>query len=489
MREKLRSLASDTLIYGTSTIVQRFLTFMLTPLYTNFMSMSELGQVNTLYSLIAFVNVLYAFGFETAFLRFYKRDSEDRFAVFTHSYVAIALIALAFSLLGWFFNVQLAYYAGLSGDTAAGILSMALTIPLLDALVLIPFSQLRMERKARRFASLKVLVVLVNVAANVVFVVMMHQGALGVFYAGLVSSALALLLFLPDILKNIRFKFNASLFRQLRNFGLPALPSGFSSIMLQVADRPILNAMTDPATVGLYSANYRLGIPMMLFTSVFEYAWKPFYLSHADDPDAKPLFARVLTYFSVVCAVVFLIVCFFIGNVVQMPFVGGRFIRESYWPGLVIVPIIAASYYFTGLATNFAAGLHITKSTRYLPISTGAAAISNLALNLLLIPLFSYVGAAWATLGAYALSAVVMFIYSQRVYTIQYEWRRLAILWTTTIAVYAMSLWVHADDLWTELSIHVALLIAFVGLLLMSGFFNKNERAGLRAMISRPLRS
>ncbi len=489
MRDKLRSLASDTVIYGTSTIVQRFLTFLLTPLYTNFMSMTELGQVNNLYSLIAFVNVLYSFGFETAFMRFYKRDAEDRQAVFTHSFGIIAAIALCCTTLGFLFQSSLMKFSGLSGEQSQQILWMALCIPLLDALTIIPFARLRMERQARRFAVLKAVVVVFNVSANLYFVVYSNMGALGVFIAGVCSAALGVLLFVPDIIKNLRLGFNRVLVSQLSSFGLPAVPSGFSSIMLQVADRPILNAMTDTATVGLYSANYRLGIPLMLFSSVFEYAWKPFYLSHSDDPDAKRMFSRILTYFSLVCAFLFLVLCFFVENIVQMPFIGGRFIRESYWPGLSIVPIIASAYFFTGLSTNFAAGLHITKQTRYLPLATGAAALSNILLNLIFIPHLSYVGAAWATLGAYAISAAVMYYYSQRVYPVPYEWLRVAIVVGSTLVVYCLSLWIRSSNTWFEVGIHTALLLLFLLLLLGARFFSRSEIASLRAMFSRASRS
>ncbi len=488
MREKLQTLASDTIVYGTSTIVQRFLTFLLTPLYTNFLTRQELGDVITLYSLIAFVNVLYAFGFESAFLRFYRRDADDRHSVFSHSAAIITLISLAFSLLVYACEGLILRSSSLGHSTSPSIFHMAILIPLFDALTIIPYAQLRMERKARRFAGTKLVVVAINVIANLLFVVQFHRGAAGVFEAGIVSSFVGLCFFLPTLIRHLRFRWNTSLLRQLSSFGLPTLPSGFSAIMLQVADRPILYAMTDASTVGLYSANYRLGIPMMLFASVFEYAWKPFYLSHADDPDAKSMFSRVFTYFSLVCALIFLLVSFFIGNIVQMPFIGGHFIREDYWVGLGIVPIVAAAYYFTGVATNFAAGLHITKNTKYLPIATGAAALSNIVLNLLLIPLLSYIGAAWATLGAYLISAAVMYVYAQRVYRINYEWRRLVLLLVCTVAASVLSRFVTSGAALTEFGLHLGIIALFLALLAVFGFFSASEQQLLRALISRKQR-
>ncbi len=485
MLSKLRSLASDTVIYGSSTILQRFLTFLLTPLYTNFLSMAELGIVANLYSLIAFVNVVYSFGFESSFLRYYRRDDPQRRAVYTLCYASIVVVALLFSSVSLSMPNLITSYSGLHSEVGIRIGMMATLIPLLDALTLIPFARLRMEHRPKVFAGLKLIVVFINVCANLLFVVSWHWGAEGVFIAGMLSSAVGFVLFIPSILKQIEFRWDKTLFKSLLSFGLPTLPSGFSSIMLQVADRPILLALTDPSTVGLYNANYRLGIPMMLFVSVFEYAWKPFYLTHADDKDAKQLFGKIFSYFSLVSAVLFLVISFFIGTVVQMPFIGGRFIRETYWTGLGIVPIIAASYYFTGVATNFAAGLHITKQTKYLPLSTGAAALANILLNLAFIPVFSYYGAAWATFGAYVISAAVMYYYSSRIYPIDIEWQRVALFLGVALAVYAMSFVISSQNLILSGIIHLALIAVYLVILIAIKAITPEEVRSLKQILLR----
>lgn len=497
MLDKLRSLASDTLVYGTSTVLQRFLTFFLTPLYTNFLGKAELGHVVTLYSLIAFVNVLYSFGFESAFLRFYRKDDEQRFAVYTHAFVSIAAIACLCTLLPLVFTSTAAYLSGVEGNNTTAVIRMAALIPLFDALVLIPFARLRMERKSRAFATLKFITVLINVALNIVFVMGLHWGATGVMIAGIGSSAVGLLMFLPSILRNLRFEWNAELFSDMTAFGLPTLPSGFSAIMLQVADRPILRYLTgDPNMVGEYNACYRLGIPMMLFVSVFEYAWKPFYLSitaessaqstqTSAEQGAKSLFARVLTYFTLVCALIFLVVALFIQYVVQLPFLGGRFINEAYWGGLSIVPIVAAAYYFTGLATNFAAGLHINKRTQYLPLATGAAALANVALNFALIPFMGYSGAAWATLGAYAVSAAVMYVYSQRVYPIAYEWKRIGMILAAAMGIYVFALLTTGIAAEYMFIFRVGLVGGFIALLALLGFFSQREVEMIKKLLRR----
>ncbi len=483
MRDKLRSLASDTAVYGASTIIQRFLTFLLTPLYTNYLSMSELGVVSNVYALIAFVNIAYAFGFESAFMRFYRGTDTDKRTVFTQSFIPVVTIAAALSLLFYLLRSYTASGAGIPTDRREQEFALILLIPFLDAITIIPFAQLRMERKAKRFAAFKVMVVVTNILLNIVLVVKGGMGSHGVFVAGACSSLLGVLLVLPQILRTLHR--GTSRLRELASFGIPTMPSGFASMLLQVADRPILTVMTTPIIVGLYNANYRLAIPMMLCVSVFEYAWKPFYLNHAEDDDAPMLFGRVFTYFTLASAVVFLLISLFASSVVRLPFPGGTLIHPSYWQGLHIVPIVAAAYYFAGVTSNLAAGLHITKKTTRLPLIVGSAAVVNIALNVLLIPSLSYTGAAWATLGAYAVSAVLMYATSQRVYAVRYEWSRVLRIVLLAAAIYAVDTIRPVQTVVPDVIVKIILLLLFLLSLRFSGFFSSAETSALRSLMRR----
>jgi O-antigen/teichoic acid export membrane protein len=170
--------------------------------------------------------------------------------------------------------------------------------------------------------------------------------------------------------------------------------------------------------------NYRLGIPMMIFVSMFEYAWKPFYLSHFRDLEAKELFAKVFTYFTICSMVLILLWTFSLDFIIRMPFIGGKFVNPTYWVGLPIVPIVLWGYYFNGVFTNFNAGFLIEKKTNYLPIIVGIAAILNVVINILVIPKYNIYGAAWATFIAYLVEAVLIYYFTLKVYPIKYEWNK-----------------------------------------------------------------
>ncbi len=357
MQSKIRSLASDTLVYGVSTVAGRFLTFLLTPLYTNYLSPGEIGDVTAVYAMIAFVNIAYSLGLEPAFMRFWVRDDEQTSQqVFRAAFLGVAAIGILVTIVTVILSPWIATSPVLQLEgNGADIVAIAALVPLFDALVLIPFARLRMQRKPRTFALLRLAAIGINVSLNVVFVVLWGWRVEGVVWAGALSSAATFLLFIPSLtLRRANFPSApsiTSLLKEMLHFGLPTVPASFSSIMVQVADRPILLLMTSSAVVGMYQTNFRLAIPLMMFVTVFEYAWKPFYLSHHHDADAKAIFSRVLTLFTIVCGAIFLVTALFMPYVVQMPFIGGRFINPAYWSGMTIIPIvmfIIGLFYFLG---------------------------------------------------------------------------------------------------------------------------------------------
>lgn len=504
MIAKLRSLASDTVVYGISTILGRFLTFLLTPLYTNFVTKTELGETAYLYSLIAFVNVVYSCGFDSAFFKFFKSSEhgaeteQHNRSVFAHALMGIAVVSTSATLIVCAFPLRIA--SGLGLETIGTMVVYAGLIAFFDALVLVPFAALRMESRAKRFAVLKFTVIVLNVAANLVLVVKLHLGIRGIFLAGLLSSFVGVLLLLPEFRRYLlmgKIVFDGTLFREMWRFGLPTVPAAFSAMMLQVADRPILKLFVDSAAIGVYQANYRLGIPMMLAVTVFEYAWKPFYLretsrsasansaslstSRKQRRGTQAMLARVLTYFTIACGVVFLSGSLLMEYIVRMPFLGGRFVNPAYWSGLSIIPIILGAYYFNGLYTNFAASVYIRKRTAYLPAITGTAALANVMLNFLLIPYYGIWGAAWATLGAYMLSAALMYRLTRRIYPLRYEWRRVITSVGVCLAIFVLAIFTTSEmGLWGGFLARCAWILVYPFLLFALGFFTSEGTALLR---------
>ncbi len=426
MLDKIKSLGADTAIYGVSTIVGRFLNFLLVPFYTNVLETSQYGVVATVYSYIAFMNILYMYGMESAYFKYAStKEIGDEKDIFSTPFLSVLVTSLLFSGLIFFNNVRLAPIAEVPLRYADTIKYSALML-LLDSVAVIPFAALRLERKVKTFAAIKVINIVVNVTANIILLLVFHLGVEGIFISGVVASATSVVLLLPTIVRKIGIRFSKDLYKALLRFGLPYVPAGLAAMMVQVIDRPILLALTNESTVGIYQANYRLGIFMMLIVSMFDYAWRPFFLTHASEPNAKEMYSKILTYFVFFSAVVVLLVSLYVDDLVKVRVFHKFIINPAYWSGLGIVPIILIAYLFNGMYVNFMAGIYIEKKTSHLPYITGIGAAINVVANLLLIPKYGMFGAAWATFLAYGSMAIGLYVVSHRFYPVHYEFGRLS---------------------------------------------------------------
>ncbi len=489
MFDKIKRLGTDTAIYGVSTVLGRFLTFFLTPFYTNVLLPTDLGVVAAVYAYIALLNVLYGYGMEAAFMRYSASlemgTKKQNFSVpflslLGTSLVFTTLILLQQDTLALLGHVPMKY---------GSIVGYSGWILCLDAVAIVPFASLRMERKAKLFAFLKLFNISVTVVFNLVFLLHYRMGVEGIFLSNLLASAGTLVLLLPTIFHNVDFQWHPRLYAALLRFSIPSIPAYIAGVMIQVISRPILESLTDMATVGIYQANYRLGIFMMLLVSMFDFAWRPFFLSNAKEPDAKPLFARVLTYFFLVMASCFLVLSFFLTDIVTFRVYHGRSIIDpKYWSGLEIVPVVLLAYVFLGISNTIVAGIYIEKKTTKLPIITFVGAAINVVANYSLIPIWGLMGAAFATLLSYVTMSVVLYFIVQRIYPVKYEFARMAKIAVAASVVYPLFAFVHIDGyspLWK-----CALLIMFGVLIYLMKFFERSELLWLARLRTRhPLKS
>lgn len=487
MFQQIKRLGTETAIYGTSTILGRFLNFLLVPFYTNVLIPGEYGIVAYIYSIIAFINVIYSYGMESAYFK-YSSSLEIGTARqnFSTPFISLFGTSIIISLILILIASPIGTVLNLSGQYASIIL-YAVGILALDAVAIIPFASLRMEHKAKLFAAIKFLNIVINVGMNILLLVVFNMGIIGVFISGLIASGVTILLLLPTIIRYLTLEFNLPLWKALLKFGLPYVPSGIASMAIQVIDRPILRALTDDATVGIYQANYRLGIFMMLVVSMFDYAWRPFYFSTAKESNAKEIFARVLTYFVLFMSVILLLLTFFISDLAKISIYGRHIIGESYWSGLNIVPIVLIGYLFLGISTNISAGIYIEKKTQYLPFVTIAGAVANITGNYLLIPIAGMMGAAWATLLAYFIMAILMYIVAQKFYPVYYEIFRLFKIAAALIGVFAIYYFVPLEAYLQSSTIMIVwkLFLIFLFLLLMylMKFLKKDEILIIKGLI------
>ncbi|HZW37702.1 MAG TPA: oligosaccharide flippase family protein [Ignavibacteriaceae bacterium] len=427
MLDKLKELTKDTAVYGISTILGRFLTFALVPFYTNIFVPSDYGIITNYYAVIGILNIVFLYGMDSAFLKFASSkeigDEKDNFST---PFVSIMITSVFLCIGLILFKEEIARFLG-APDTSNFVIYMTLIL-LFDSLAMIPFIKLRLQRRAKVFSLFKILNIVLNVALNLIFILVLKWGVVSVFIANLAASVFTLLLLFPSIYKNLRFSINKELLKRCLKFGIPYLPAGLGAMVIQVIDRPIMEHLTNLKTVGIYQANYKLGIFMMLFVNMFQFAWQPFFLQNAIEENAKEIFSKVLTYFTIAGSIILITLSLFISDLVQIKIFGRSIIGPAYWSGLNIVPVVLLGYMFNGIYIIFTAGIFIKEKSIYVPFIVGSAAILCIILNYALIPLMGIMGAAIATLAAYLAMALGFYFVTQRIYTIQYEnWKLIKI--------------------------------------------------------------
>lgn len=480
MFEQIKRLGTDTAIYGISTVLARLLNFALVPLYANVLTTAEFGIVANLYSYAAFITIFYSYGMESSYFRFASSKElgteKDNFST---PLIAIGSVSLLLSILISIFAGSLTVVFQIDFSQRA-LLYYTAGILFFDALNLVPYASLRLQRKAKFFATTKVFNIVLTVLLNVVTVYYFRWGIEGIFFSNLAASFLSFVMLFPSVARQVAFQFHSSLYKELLKFGLPLVPVSISGVLLQIVDRPILKLLMDDSAVGIYQANYRLGIFMALITGMFEYAWRPFFLSHAKDPNAKQLFSRVMTYYLLVSAVVFLGLSFFLEHIIQYKFFGRHILPPPYWDGLSIVPVVLLSYMLSGIGTNLNAGIQIEKKTMYLLPTSAAGSISKIALTFFLVPHFGIMGAAIATVVGYFMVEATLYPIVQKFYYIEYEFMRIGKLVVLTAAAF---FFVQITE--PSVLIKCIVLLCWCISLFAVGFFTKGEVERLRQLVGK----
>lgn len=434
----IKKLASQTAIYGLSSIFGRFLNYLLVPLYTYYFTAAEYGVVSEFYAYAGFFSVFLLLGFETGYFRFRNKEELEKDRTYSTALIFVLLINLFFFLLILFSNHWLS--AALNYANHPEYVLCFTLILTLDAIAAIPFARLRAENKAWRFAGIKILEILATVGFSLFFIVYcpkvyaenpeswlvtVYDPSLGIAYifiANLIASVCKFLLLSPE-LKGLAWGFDWVLFKRMLRYSLPIVVIGFAGIINEMLDRALLKYLlpydlqTNLKMLGIYGACYKLSILMSLFIQAFRYAAEPFFFAYADKNDARQVYADVLKFFVIFCVAIFLLVTLFL-DFFQY-FVGAEFRA-----GLEVVPILLMANLCLGVYVNLSIWYKLTDKTLMGAVVSLSGAILTIGLNLWWIPLLGYVGSAWATLVCYASMAFISYSLGQYYYPVAYDVKR-----------------------------------------------------------------
>ena len=442
----LKHLFSDTLIYGISSVLARFINYLLVPLHTGLFNPEAYGVVGLVYAAIGLLQVVFTFGMESSYLRYGKEDNKTA-NLFSTIQRLLILISLVLTVLLWLAYDPIAEWLSLSalpahpisGLDGGAIFVFMLAILVTDALAIVPFAELRLRSRAMTFAGIKLVNVLVNLGLNVLLILAMGWGIEAIFAANFAASLVSLLLVFVVTRSLWMGAWSAESVGMLFLFAWPFIPSGLAHVVNETLDRFFLKSLdaqqimaiygfdwSADYLVGIYNACYKLAVFMLLLVQMYRMAWQPFFMRESEGKQAPELFAKAFNYFNIGAATVFLFVALFLQWIVAIPipFLGTTLIDQAYWSGLGIVPWLLMAYWFQGWYVNFSAGVFIKEKTKRLAQITGVGAVVTIVLNLLLIRTLGMEGAALATLGSYGVMAFLLYRYSQQAMFIPYNMLR-----------------------------------------------------------------
>jgi len=426
--------------YGVSSIAARFLNYLLTPYLTGMMALAAYGEMSTVYAAIPFLNIIFTYGLETAYFRF-ANNKQQQTAVYNTATVSLIVSTVLLSLLLLFFRDAFAYLLRIEDHPE--YITYAVYIIAFDALSTLGFAKLRFDGRPIKFATIKIVGILVNIGLVIFFLSVCPQiqrddpnSFIGTFYnadygvgyviiANLVQAVVTFLLLSKEFF-SFRWKFDAKLWKEIMLYASPLILVGFAGMINETFDRIMLlwwaPAGTEAAAkeqVSIYSAVYKLAILISLFIQAFRMGAEPFFFKQAQGQNPQRTYARVMKFFVIAVCFMFLMVALFLD-------VWKHFIQnERQWEGLKVVPILLLANMFLGIYYNLSIWYKLSNKTIYGAYITLIGAAVTLAINYFLIPHWSYVACAWATFFCYGTMMVISYTWGQKHYPIPYATKKL----------------------------------------------------------------
>jgi len=435
-----KKLLSETVIYGIGAVLPRLINFALTPLYTDQIDTADYSKFAQLYSLVAFVNIVLTFGFETAYFRF-SSDKNLSGKVFHTSFLFVFCNALAFLLGMYIFKIPLSNFFDYQ-DHPEYLIWFA-WIAFFDAICMVPFAFLRFTNKPIKYSAIKVfqgifqfiliLLMFYVIPGKFLENIGLDEKVAYPFFANVIAAFSGIVLLSPIITK-VRIYFNWELFKKMFHYAYPIMLAGLAFTVNENLDNLILRDMIDEAEAGAYAGCYKIATLMILMVTAYRMGVEPFFFKQAQETDARKTYANVMLYFVIFCGLAV------VGLMANLDWIKKLLIRdEDYWVALQIVPIVAIANFFFGIYYNLSTWYKVTDKTYVGTIISWVGAGLTIAFNIIFIPIIGFMASAWATLLAYATMMVVSYFWGQKYYKIPYKTRKIAIYMAMSVGFSVMN--------------------------------------------------
>ena len=476
----MKGLAKDTAIYGLSSIIGKFLNYLLVPLYTYALARTaDYGIVTNLYAWTALLLVILTYGTETGFFRFANRDDYDADTVYKTTFGTVLFTSTLFAILVVIFQHPIAGFLGYA-DHSEFIAMMAITVAM-DAFACIPFSYLRYKKRPLLFAGLKLLFVILNIAFNLLFLVVLKKNDVYyVFLSNILATTIQTLCLLPFTLPH-GGKYDFHVLRDILRYSLPLLVLGVAGIMNQTLDRilfPYLYPYEDAqAQLGIYGACFKVAMVMMMFTQAFRYAYEPFVFAKHKDRQSVEAYADAMKYYIIFSYLILL------GVIVYLD-IFRYIVSSAYWEGLKIVPVVLWTYVFQGIYFNLSFWYKLTDETKWGAYFSLIGLAITLVLQIVGVPIIGYWASCGSSLVCYFCIMLLSYFIGQRKAPIPYDLKRIGLYTMLTIGLlavyYALRLY-YISNMWLMMATGTVLLLIYCGILIKFDFNVFRNRRGVNA--------
>ncbi|WP_181215172.1 oligosaccharide flippase family protein [Phocaeicola faecicola] len=473
----LKSLAKDTAIYGMSSIVGRFLNYLLVPLYTAVIPSATggYGVVSNVYAYTALILVLLTFGMETGFFRFANKQGEDAGKVYANSLIFIGGLSLLFVVLCMIFLQPISNLLEYPDHT--DYIAMMILVVALDSFQCIPFAYLRYQKRPIKFAAIKLLNIVGNIGLNLFFLLLCpylyrHSPELVswfynpdylvgyIFVSNLIMSVLQMFFFIPE-LKCVTYRVDPVLMKRMIHYSFPILIFGLVGILNQTIDKMIYPFLFDDrqeglVQLGIYSATSKVAMVMAMFTQAFRYAYEPFVFGKNKEKDSKKMYSAAMKYFFIFALLAFLAVMFYMDILKYL-------VASDYREGLGVVAIVMGAEILKGIYFNLSFWYKLTDETYWGAYFSLIGCSVILALNVWLVPTYGYVASAWVSVAGYGVITLLSYVIGQRKYPVSYPLGAMGMYLILAALLFGVAYGVHIENTLLRLVFRSLLLLVFVG--------------------------
>ena len=456
----LKSLAKETAIYGVSSIVGRFLNYLLVPVYTIALPASSggYGVVTNIYAWVALILVLLTCGMETGFFRFANKGQDDPMRVYSTTLLSVSIGSLVFVALGLLFLEPIAGW--LEYGEHPWYIGMMMIVVAMDAIQSIPFAYLRYKKRPIKFAALKLLFIFLNIALNLFYYVILEGNDVGyAFLFNLVCTSVVMVCMIPE-LRGFTYVLDKELLKRMLRYSLPLVILGVAGILNQVADKiifPFVYPDEAEATIqlGIYGAASKIAMIMAMFTQAFRFAYEPFVFGKSKEKDSREMYAQAMKFFIIFTLLAFLAVMFYLDILRHV-------IGRDYWDGLRVVPIVMAAEIFMGIYFNLSFWYKLIAEPRWGAYFSLTGCIILILMNIFLVPKYGYIACAWAGFTGYGVAMLLSYFVGQKKYPIQYDLKAIGMYVLLAAVLYVAAEYVSIDNIYLRMAYRTVLLLLFI---------------------------